>query len=65
MHNHPSQDPTPSTEDILLTESVSKAGSLFEIAVLDHVIVTNSTFASVKALDVFNTKKFDREGVIK
>ncbi len=37
-HNHPSGDPTPSAEDIALTERFAKAGDLLGIRVLDHVI---------------------------
>lgn len=38
-HNHPSGDPSPSTEDLVLTERMVSAGSLLGIRVLDHVIV--------------------------
>ena len=39
VHNHPSGDPTPSTEDILVTRQLIDAGRLMEIEVLDHVIL--------------------------
>jgi DNA repair protein RadC len=39
-HNHPSGDPTPSTEDINLTEQVRKAGKILGVTCLDHLIVT-------------------------
>ena len=38
-HNHPSGDPTPSSEDIAVTKRMVKAGELLNIAVHDHVIV--------------------------
>ncbi|MFC1610522.1 RadC family protein [Myxococcota bacterium] len=38
-HNHPSGDPTPSSEDLLLTERLVEAGVLLGIPVLDHIIV--------------------------
>lgn len=38
-HNHPSGDPAPSREDIILTERIIKASALIGIRVLDHVIV--------------------------
>ncbi len=60
VHNHPSNDPNPSTEDILLTEEIAKAGKLFE-----HVVVTNNENCSLKALNLFNTGKFNREEVKK
>lgn len=38
-HNHPSGDPTPSKEDINITAKIKEAAALFDIKVLDHVIV--------------------------
>jgi DNA repair protein RadC len=39
VHNHPSGDPTPSSEDITITKRLVKAGELLNIAVLDHIIL--------------------------
>jgi DNA repair protein RadC len=39
-HNHPSGDPTPSSEDIACTAKLMAAGCILGIAVLDHIIVT-------------------------
>ncbi len=39
VHNHPSGDPTPSPEDLLLTERLTVAGDLLGIPVVDHVVV--------------------------
>src|SRR6266404_548900 len=39
VHNHPSGDPTPSSEDIAVTKRLVKAGDLLNIAVLDHIIL--------------------------
>lgn len=39
VHNHPSGEPTPSTDDVQLTERLARAGELLGIPVLDHVIV--------------------------
>ncbi len=39
IHNHPSGDPAPSREDILITEKLKGAGEIMGIAVLDHVII--------------------------
>ncbi len=47
VHNHPSQDTTPSQEDITATKQMKKAGDIIGIPLLDHVIVGNS-FASLK-----------------
>jgi DNA repair protein RadC len=38
-HNHPSGDPTPSREDIQVTQMLKEAGNLLGITVLDHIIV--------------------------
>ena len=40
-HNHPSGDPTPSKEDIALTNRMAKAGKIMDIPVLDHIIIGN------------------------
>lgn len=47
-HNHPSGDPTPSTEDAAVTKRLSEAGRLIGIRVLDHVIVAASGFYSFR-----------------
>lgn len=47
-HNHPSGDPTPSREDIELTGRLVEAGSLIGIDVLDHVIIGDHTYVSLK-----------------
>ena len=39
VHNHPSGDPTPSREDISITEKLKGAGEIMGISVLDHVII--------------------------
>ena len=38
-HNHPSGDTNPSQEDIQITESIGKAGSLIGVSLLDHLII--------------------------
>ena len=48
VHNHPSGDPQPSSEDIILTRRMMKAGELMGISVLDHVILGNDNFISLK-----------------
>ncbi|NMO95307.1 RadC family protein [Paenibacillus lemnae] len=47
-HNHPSGDPTPSPEDISLTNRLVEAGSIIGIDVLDHVIIGDGQFVSLK-----------------
>lgn len=48
VHNHPSGDPTPSPEDVRLTEMVVEAGKLLDIEVLDHLIIGQGRFVSLK-----------------
>jgi len=47
-HNHPSGDPTPSPEDILVTRQIVEAGKLLDIDVLDHLILGNNRYVSLK-----------------
>ena len=47
-HNHPSGDPTPSPEDINVTRSIIQAGKLLDISVLDHIVVVQDRFVSLK-----------------
>ena len=48
VHNHPSGDPTPSREDIQVTERLVEAGRIIGIDVLDHLIIGDQKFASLK-----------------
>ena len=45
-HNHPSGNLRPSVEDNRLTDRIREAAKLFDIAVLDHIIITNESFYS-------------------
>jgi DNA repair protein RadC len=47
-HNHPSGDPTPSPEDVALTRRAVEAGALLEITILDHLILGDNRFTSLK-----------------
>jgi len=48
VHNHPSGDPTPSTEDLQLTNRLSEAGQIIGIELLDHIIIGDRRFISLK-----------------
>ena len=48
VHNHPSNDPTPSPEDVRVTEMLVEAGKLLDVAVLDHVILGKNRYVSLK-----------------
>ncbi|HML26624.1 MAG TPA: JAB domain-containing protein, partial [Methanomethylovorans sp.] len=47
-HNHPSGDPTPSKEDIAITEKLIEGGKILGIDVLDHVIIGDGRYVSLK-----------------
>lgn len=48
VHNHPSGDPTPSPEDVRVTSELAQAGKLLDIECLDHLILGNGCYASLK-----------------
>lgn len=48
FHNHPSGDPTPSHEDIEVTKRLVECGLLIGIEVLDHIIIGDQKFVSLK-----------------
>ena len=48
MHNHPSGNPTPSEEDVLVTKRLVKAGEILGIQLLDHIIIGEYNFVSLK-----------------
>lgn len=58
IHNHPSNDPTPSKEDLETTETVAEAGKKIGIPLLDHIIFSDTKYVSLKSLNIFNTYKF-------
>jgi DNA repair protein RadC len=48
LHNHPSGDPTPSPEDVTLTRAIVSAGKLLDIDVLDHLVIGQGRWVSLK-----------------
>ncbi|MEK6673883.1 MAG: DNA repair protein RadC [Nitrospirota bacterium] len=48
VHNHPSGDPEPSRDDIAVTEKLRSAGEIVGITVLDHVIIGDGRYVSLK-----------------
>jgi DNA repair protein RadC len=48
VHNHPSGDPTPSPEDVLVTRRVRTSGEMMDIDVLDHVVIGSGGYVSMK-----------------
>lgn len=53
LHNHPSGDPAPSREDVRITRRVCEAGQLIGIELLDHIIIGNNCFISLKEKGFF------------
>ena len=52
VHNHPSGDPSPSDEDIATTNRLVQGGEVLGIRVLDHIIIGNGRFKSLRAMDL-------------
>ncbi len=50
VHNHPSGDPTPSPEDLNFTKKVKSISEIMEIEFLDHIIIGDENFISLKEL---------------
>jgi DNA repair protein RadC len=50
FHNHPSGDPTPSPDDVELTRRMAAAGVLMGIDVVDHVILGDGRYCSLKEM---------------
>ena len=48
FHNHPSGDPTPSEEDRVLTRRLMSAGNIIGIPVVDHLILADTQYWSMK-----------------
>ena len=48
LHNHPSGDPTPSKEDIVVTKRMKEAGELLGVTLMDHIIIGDNRYISLK-----------------
>ena len=48
VHNHPSGDPEPSEDDLIITKRLVEAGKIMGINILDHIIITKNKFLSFK-----------------
>jgi len=49
VHNHPSGDPSPTREDVALTQRLIQAGELVGIEILDHIVIGDNRYVSLKA----------------
>ena len=53
LHNHPSGESTPSEADIKVTRDLIRAGQLLKMELIDHVIIGNDNFSSLRSLGYF------------
>ncbi len=53
MHNHPSGESIPSEADIKVTRDLIRAGQLLKMELLDHVVIGNGNFSSIRSLGHF------------
>ena len=54
VHNHPSGAPSPSREDIMMTRRIIEGGRLLDIQILDHVIIGDNTYISLREQGYFD-----------
>jgi len=52
IHNHPSSDITPSSQDLLVTEKIAQAGKMIGVELLDHIIIGGNEYCSLKEMGV-------------
>lgn len=57
VHNHPSGDPTPSAEDIQITRQIQNAAEILNIPLVDHIIIGDNTYTSLKELGYLEKRK--------
>jgi DNA repair protein RadC len=55
VHNHPSGDTTPSRADVTFTKNVIENARLFDIEVMDHIVIGKDNYTSIKEMysDIF------------
>lgn len=53
LHNHPSGDPSPSNADLEITRKISILGEMMEIPLVDHIIVGDKTYCSLREKGYF------------
>ncbi len=52
LHNHPSGDPSPSRQDIAVTQQIKEAGELMDIPLIDHIVLGDGCYFSFKEKDL-------------
>lgn len=53
LHNHPSGDPAPSSEDLRVTRRLNEAGNMIGITLMDHIIIGDNRYISLKEQGLF------------
>lgn len=53
VHNHPTGDPTPSKQDIVATKEAVKQAEMFDIKIVDHIIIGDKKYYSFKEKNIF------------
>ena len=48
LHNHPSGDPTPSKQDIIMTRRIKEVSDLIDIPLIDHIVIGDKRYTSFK-----------------
>lgn len=48
LHNHPSGDPTPSGQDIAITDEIKEIGKMIDIPLIDHIVIGDNRYISFK-----------------
>lgn len=61
LHNHPSGDPTPSTEDKKLTEQIRAGASVLGLTLADHIVIGDSSISVFAKINCYNTRKGRRQ----
>jgi DNA repair protein RadC len=64
IHQHPTGDPTPSTQDIDVTERVHRAGGQLGISVLDHIVIAGDEYVSMAMQGLIPSKGYMQPAVL-
>lgn len=64
LHNHPSGDPTPSGEDIKITQRIYELGNMMNIELVDHLVIGDNKYVSIREMSLLQKKeKYDKQRI--